>query len=193
MKKFINILNPDESTTILDVGGTSKNWDLLDYKCKSNIILLNIEDFQQTEWCSPYKFVKGDGRYLDYLDKSFDIAFSNSVIEHVGNYEDQKRFADEILRVGKKVWVQTPAKSFFVEPHLICFFIHHFPPKIQEATIRYFSLWGLITKPSRERSKEFLRSIRLLNYREIKALFPSCKIYKERFIFFTKSYIVVRL
>ncbi len=34
--------------------------------------------------------------------------------------------------------------------------------------------------------------IRLLTFKEMKSLFPDCEIIKERFLFFTKSYIAVR-
>ena len=52
--------------------------------------------------------VKGDGRKLEFDNNEFDIVFSNSVIEHVGDFQDQKLFSKEILRVGKKIWIQTP-------------------------------------------------------------------------------------
>ncbi len=45
---------------------------------------------------------------LPFKDKSYDIVFSNSVIEHVGNLEKQKQFADEVQRVGKSYFIQTP-------------------------------------------------------------------------------------
>ena len=53
--------------------------------------------------------------------------YSNSVIEHLHEFDQQKRFADEVRRVGRKLWVQTPARGFFVEPHLITPFIHYLP------------------------------------------------------------------
>ena len=36
-----------------------------------------------------------------YEDKQFDLVFSNSVIEHVGDLEGQRQRAHEIMRVGK--------------------------------------------------------------------------------------------
>ncbi|MEM2045934.1 MAG: class I SAM-dependent methyltransferase, partial [Candidatus Bathyarchaeia archaeon] len=54
------------------------------------------------------EWIIGDARCMPFKDKSFDVVFSNSVIEHVGNYDDQKMCAEEIRRVGKCYFVQTP-------------------------------------------------------------------------------------
>ena len=64
----------------------------------------------------------GDATDLSpFKDKSFDIVHSNSVIEHLYNFENQKKMASEIMRVGQKHIVQTPNKYFFLEPHLSYF------------------------------------------------------------------------
>ncbi|WP_255695553.1 methyltransferase domain-containing protein [Rhodohalobacter sp. 614A] len=56
-----------------------------------------------------FQYVQGDALDMHmFEDKSFDVVFSNSVIEHVGSFENQRRFADEVRRVGKAYWVQTP-------------------------------------------------------------------------------------
>ena len=133
-----------------------------------------------------------DGRQVCCADRSFDICYSNSVIEHLFEFEQQKRFADELRRVGRRVWVQTPARSFFVEPHLVTPFIHYLPKRLQRKLLRNCTLWGWLTRPSRERVDEFLREVRLLGFREMKALFPDCRIERERFLGWTKAYIAVR-
>jgi len=112
-------------TRILDVGGDAFNWDLI--KRKSKITILNLS--KPKEMLSShenYDFVVGDSTALLYEDNSFDIAYSNSVIEHLHTYERHKLFASELNRVSKKLWVQTPARSFFIEPHLITPFVHYF-------------------------------------------------------------------
>lgn len=54
-----------------------------------------------------------------FQDNEFDAVFSNSVIEHVGDYEAQRQMANEIMRVGKRYFVQTPNFYFPIEPHIL--------------------------------------------------------------------------
>ncbi|MGH9671836.1 MAG: methyltransferase domain-containing protein, partial [Bryobacteraceae bacterium] len=45
-----------------------------------------------------------DGRAMPFRDAAFDVVFSNSVIEHLGDEESQRRFAGEVARVGRGFW-----------------------------------------------------------------------------------------
>jgi len=192
MEKFIKEFDVEENDTILDVGGTPYNWNIINVKNKNRVTLLNLNIPKGIKDKNGFNFVVGDGRNIKYEDNFFDIVFSNSLIEHLFNYDNQKIFAKEIGRVSKKLWVQTPNKYFFIEPHLLGIFIHWFSKKIQKKVIRYFTLWGLIVKPSKKRIEDFLNEVRLLSYKEFKDLFPDCKIYKEKFMGFSKSFIAIR-
>lgn len=195
-KKRLNqfkLLFPEKvCTTIVDLGGATYQWDRLKYNSKINI--LNLVAARDVEDCPPnYNFVVGDALDTKYEDKSFELAFSNSLIEHVGGWEEQKRFAREIQRIGKRIYCQTPNKYFFVEPHLIAPFIHFLPRSLQSYfLVRYATLWGLIAKPGRDEVEELLSSIRLLNKKEMVELFPDCEILTERFLFMPKSYIAIK-
>jgi hypothetical protein len=78
---FCSAFPPSAFRTVLDVGGTSQIWHMLD--TPYDVTLLN-EDPQELETGS-VRCVIGDGRNLQFPDRSFDVAFSNSVIEHVGD------------------------------------------------------------------------------------------------------------
>jgi hypothetical protein len=131
---------------------------------------------------------------LPFRDASFDIVFSNSVIEHVGNNESQHRFASEVMRVGRAFWVQTPNRRFPVEQHLLTPLIHWLPRSVQSAIVPRFTVWSLLMRPMQDRREFYLRhyleDIRLLTAGELRALFPGARIIRERFLGWTKSLIV---
>lgn len=188
MARFLRVVNPQPGEEVLDIGGGVFNWQLIGLRNK--IVLLNLSNSDAVQLPPNFSFIVGDGTSLNYSDKAFDICFSNSVIEHVGAFEKQKMFAREICRVGKKIWLQTPARSFFFEPHYLTPFVHWLPKHWQKKLLRNFSVWGLITRPTQEYVDDFVEQTRLLSYAEIKQLFPGCKIETEKFLFLTKAYLV---
>ena len=113
----------------------------MDYEAE--ITLLNInEGWLKVPETSrrTYIPVVGDGRQTSYADYSFDLAFSNSVIEHVGSEEDAARFAAEMQRVGRAFYCQTPNKWFPIEPDLGTLFLHWFPSLLKNYyVLRYFT------------------------------------------------------
>ena len=191
MRRFREAMSPDGETRILDVGGTPFNWQLLggDY----GVTLLNLrapEDVSELD--SRFSFVEGDGTRLDYPDGAFEIVFSNSVIEHLFTHEKQQLFAAELRRVGRKLWVQTPARWFPLEPHFLTPLVHYLPLRWQRRLVRNFTVLGWFTRPSQAEVDQLLDSLRLLTYSEFQDLFPDCRIVKERFLFLTKSFVAVR-
>lgn len=192
MAWFKSKMNICGQHVILDIGGWPYTWK--DWEDRNPITSLNTFQIAGGKTGAGVDIVTavGDGCSLPYAEQAFDICFSNSVIEHVGTWDRQKAFAREIRRVGRGVWVQTPAFCFPVEPHLLAPFIHWFPRSLQRRLIRNGTLWGLTKRPSPSQVEAFLNEVRLLNYREMQELFPDCTILKERFLFITKSYIAFK-
>src|SRR5262249_38047761 len=178
MRRFAAELKPSPATRILDVGGYP--YDLKQYGVPAKITVLNLSQESYVDpQTSGVEFVVGAGRKMNYADQAFDIVYSNSVIEHLSTIENQALFAREVRRVGRAVWVQTPARCFFIEPHYLTPFIHYLPVGLRRKLLRYFTVWGWITRPSRQRVEEMIHEIRLLNHREMKQLFPDCHIARE--------------
>lgn len=183
-------MKPAASSSILDVGGTEAFWS--ESAFKDRVTLLNTEPSRFGAAGKVGLQVVGDGCALPFPDKAFDIVFSNSVIEHVGTWERQVQFAAESRRAGTSVWIQTPAREFFIEPHLIAPFIHWLPRRWQRRMIRWFTVRGWVDRPNPADVEAFLDEVRLLTFGEMERLFPDCEIRKERFLGLCKSYVATR-
>lgn len=193
MQRFAREFGIKGETRILDVGGGPFNWSLLDVKPRVTIVNMPRarEAFDDHFVC-----VFADGRRLPFPDQSFDIVFSNSVIEHVGDWDSQRTFAAEIARVGRTYWVQTPNRGFPVEPHLMTPFLHFLPREWQSVIARRFTVWAMIERPSRDRweyyIEHYLRDIRLVDAGEMQRLFPGAEIMRERLGGMTKALVAMR-
>jgi len=192
MALFRERMKPPKEAHILDVGGYP--WCWLDARVSSPVTILNLHILPglENQYKDRCKLVIGDATRMQFQDQQFDIVFSNSVIEHLGTYQQQEKFAKEVRRVGRDLWIQTPAKCFFFEPHLLTPFIHWLPKQMQISLARYFTVWGWITKPSKQTAVEYVDELRLLNETEMRDLFQDCEIVKEKIFGLTKSYIAVR-
>jgi SAM-dependent methyltransferase len=169
------------------VGGYVYYWSFFDQMPRVTIV--NIEPPENPD--RRIDWVVADARRLPFRDGAFDVAFSNSVIEHISEPGDREAFAAEIVRVGRRYYVQTPARWFPVEPHLMTPFIHYLPRGVQRKLLRNFTVWGVLVRPTPEGCDAFLRDIRLMTARELRLLFPSAEIWRERALGLVKSLIAV--
>jgi hypothetical protein len=193
---FVKTIRPSMDMRLLDVGGYPWGW-LCHAPVVKSIDCLNIHKINWNPASSPahnIRMLQGDACNMSEIKTGeYDIVFSNSVIEHVGSWEKQKAFAQEVRRVGKKLWIQTPAWECPIEPHYLAPFVHWLPKSLQKRVIRYFSLYGLIQKPSAQEIDSLVEEIRLLRLKEFQILFPDGNILTEKLIcFFKKSYIALK-
>jgi Methyltransferase domain len=189
MKAFIDQLKPGKNDRILDVGGYPEFWTGSGIRSFVTILNVHLTTSASNEKIST---VVGDATDLQYEDNAFDIVFSNSVLEHLGTLERQQRLANECARVGKRLWIQTPARSFPIEPHFLTPFIHYLPKSWRKKMLRNCTVWGWLVRPSDTQIDDALDEIRLLNDKEMRVLFPDCTIEREKVFGLTKSYIAVR-
>ena len=189
MRRFLRTFAPSDATPVLDVGGTPFNWDLIGRPAP--VTLLNLSRPAGAE-PGGFSQVRASGTALPFRDGSFALGFSNSVIEHVGPSGEREAFASELRRVARGLWVQTPARGFFFEPHLLTPFIHYLPRSWQLRLVRRFTVWGWLTRPDPAAVERAVNGTRLLSHREFAALFPDCEIRRERFLGWTKAYVAVR-
>lgn len=165
---FVNFIKPSENDKILDVGVSNciercTNYFEIFYPYKKNITALGIgnekeySDFKKE--FPEVKLIIGDGKNMYYYsDNYFDMAFSNAVVEHVGDRGKQRKFIYELVRVSKKGFITTPSYWFPIELHTMLPFIHWLPKGLCSWLYKKLGLkyWGDINNLNLLKSKEFL-------------------------------------
>jgi hypothetical protein len=182
----------DRPLRILDIGGTNKYWEQRGWAGRDDveITLVNLEAEPRRH--ANIHPTAGDATDLsEYGDGSFDVAFSNSVIEHLFTLENQQRMAAEMRRVGRTYWVQTPNFWFPIEPHFLVPVWHWLPERVRVAILRRRGVgWaGRCEDPAHAR--RIVQEHRLMRRRELASLFPEGDVRPERFGGLVKSWTAV--
>ncbi|MHC5024787.1 MAG: class I SAM-dependent methyltransferase [Planctomycetota bacterium] len=176
---------------ILDVGGTPDFWQRHGWAGRADVrlTLLNLRPQPSTQ--ANMHCLEGDATDLGrFGDRSFDIAFSNSVIEHLYTATRQRQMASEVRRVAGACWVQTPNFWFPIEPHFYLPAWHWLPAPVRIALVRRFRCGCRGPCPDRAHARRVVKEIRLLRRRDLQAIFPGASIIGERVGGLVKSWIV---
>ncbi len=204
---FQERLRPTPDDTILDLGGGDGSHIAALCGWTKNITVADASapDLAAAERHGFAVSLLDGTKTLPFADKSFDIVFCNSVIEHVTGDKDvvrtwtdgaafvrqadglQAQFAAEIDRVGKAYFVQTPYRHFPVE-------LHTWTPIVLESLPRGVRL--RVHRMLRD-SRWWPRHVtnvdwRLLTIRDMKRMFPRAEIVTERSFGLVKSLIAVK-
>ena len=177
---------------ILDVGGTCHFWEQRGWSGRDDIdlTLLNLE---AEETGIPHiRSIAGDATDLSqYEDDSFDLVFSNSVIEHLFTYENQRAMASECARVGKNMWIQTPNYWFPIEPHFHWLGWQWYPRWVRVNAIQRVNCGHRGPYPDRKEAEAAVDEVRLMSHRELVEAFPGARIWREKLFGLTKSFVVI--
>lgn len=179
--------------SVLDVGGTVAFWSSLGESTGKDfdVTLMNLEPCLNE--VPGFNFAEGDARDLrEYRDGQFDMVFSNSVIEHVGDYADMQRMADEVRRVGRFYMVQTPNRYFPIEPHFHVPLFQFLPARLRAEMLMRRDLGWVKREPELEEALQIVNGVKLIGRSQMQAIFPDATIHMERFLGFGKSLIAVR-
>jgi hypothetical protein len=165
---FLGVIADEGKNTLLDVGGNSgidSEWLPL-YQEFREVVAVNLNPAPDPYSLPHVRRMVGDGCCLPFADGSFEWVFSNAVIEHVGGWREQERFANEIQRVAARgYFVTTPNKYFPIEPHAMLPFYQFLPVSVQKKVAPY--------SPGYLRAYE---EINLLSAGQMKQLFPGAQV-----------------
>lgn len=174
---------------IIDVGGTNTFWEQRGWAGRDDvsITLVNLEAAERRH--ANVDPTSGNATDLsEHADGAFDVAFSNSVIEHLFTFENQARMAAEVRRVARAYWVQTPNFWFPVEPHFLVPAWHWLPEEARVAILRRRGVGWAGRCPDPERARAVVREHRLMRRHELARLFPGATIVPERIGGLVKSW-----
>ena len=164
---------------LLDVGGHREFWIRSGLAFEGiRFVILNLTSDEPDR--GPYAHVRGDARDLrEFEDGEFDIVFSNSVIEHLGTWEDQVRMAAAVRRVGRRYFVQTPNRRFPLEAHTLFPYWQYLPLGVRARMLQTFHMGWFKRIPDPVRARKAAASISLLSRKEMQRLFPEARIWEE--------------
>jgi len=184
---FMQLLCPGPDMRILNVGTTGARigfWEQLEqwYPYPEQIYGGGLHFDAVVDYKESFPRVTAmvfDGCALPFTDKSFDIVYSNAVLEHLPAPAAVTRFANEVQRVGKSWFISTPNFWFPMEPH------YHLPyvqllPQIWQRKVA-----SSLGKPTYEH-------LQLLSKREMQRLFPTSEVIGCRVTFYPETLIAYR-
>jgi SAM-dependent methyltransferase len=132
-----------DALRVLDVGVTDKEFTPSDnylekhYPYPNMITALAVDEPQRFREKYPaVKALAYDGKRIPFADGSFDVCWSNAVIEHVGDRPQQLAFLKELIRSSKSVFFTTPNRYFPIEMHTRTPLLHLLPKKVFDAYLR---------------------------------------------------------
>lgn len=187
--------------SILDMGGTVEYWDRVGFdflrEVGARIALLNrfAGELSPPVGCEDL-FTQAVGDACDlsqFEDRAFDLAHSNSVIEHVLTWDNMKAFAAETRRVADNYYVQTPYYWFPVDPHYYKMPLFHWLPRPTRAKLlSTFPIAHSGRVKTVDLAYDVVDRARLLDKTQFDFLFPDANVAFERFAGLRKSLIGIR-
>ncbi len=214
-ESFLKEIKPTAESTILDIGFSEEEYSDTDnflekhYPQTEQITALCLEtpeaylharkevDFQVPKEAIAVKnklaskrypqleIVTYNGKTFPFSDKTFDICWSNAVLEHVGDEEEQIIFLKEIKRVAKRAFITTPNRYFPIEVHTRIPLLHFLPKKVFDRFLHF------VGKAWAADEYMYLLSLSDLCKRLEAAGISKYKIIKNKLLFFTLDFVVV--
>lgn len=192
-KLFLSYIKITRETTTLDVGFNEEEYRDTDnfieknYPFPNNLTALGL--WEQKKFKEKYplvKTIKYDGKVFPFSNKEFDVCWSNAVLEHVGNMDQQIIFIKEIKRVSKTAFITTPNRYFPIEIHTRTPLLHYLPKKTFDRYLKFFG--------KEQKTGDYMN---LLSLKKIKKILSYANIYNYKiiknklFLFFTLDFVII--
>jgi len=202
---FLNVIEIRKGDLIVDLGGGYGELMELFGEDKSDYEIL-IADISKSSLKEARKkgfktLLLKEPDPLPFNDQEVDVIFCNSVIEHCTvpkssmwaitdndlfkdkAFKVQSFFAQEIERISKSYFVQTPSISFPIESHTLFPFAAKLSRPYQISLIKFLNnFWVKKTSPDWN----------LLTKSEMKSLFPNGNIIEKKWLGFPKEIIAYK-
>lgn len=182
---------------IVDLGGTQAYWLIGEDFIRRNshrleIVLVNTEA-EHAAGPGPFRHLQASATDpMLFAGERFDLVHSNSVVEHVGTWEDMRRFAANVRRLAPRYYVQTPNFWFPFEPHFRTLGFQYLPAWMRTWLVTRMPLGFFQRIPSWSEARDVIDHHRLLSARQMASLFPDAALRREKLAGFSKSLIAVR-
>ena len=183
---------------IVDLGGRPEYWAMFERGFLEahgvHVTCVNVGDELAPTDDPMFTLLEGSACDLrEFADGAFDLVHSNSVVEHVGDWDNVERFAGEVRRLAPRYYVQTPYVFFPVEPHFSAMFFHWLPEPIRAHILTQRTLGFMPGKAvDMGDAMRAVQHARLLSKRMFRYLFQDAQYPDEQVIGLTKSLIAVR-
>ena len=188
---LVQTLFPDiRDMRVLDLGGTVEAWQRAPIK-PAHVTVVNLFEPGETNepWLLP---VMGDACAASEVlaagshGDSFDLVFSNSLIEHVGGHAKRVALAVEVRALAPYHWVQTPYRYFPVEPHWLFPMMQFLPVRARASIARSWPLAHSRPATMAE-AQSNVQWTELVSITEMRAYFPNSQVVHERVAGLVKS------
>lgn len=188
------VIREKGSCRIADIGGTAYYWKIAEEFVASNPVEIHLFNLAHVDVPTPkFKSLIGNACAMDdHADMSFDVVHSNSVIEHVGNWDAMTRMAANVRRLAPAYYVQTPNFWFPFEPHFRAPFFHWLPEQVRADLLLRFNLGFGGKRVDLDAAMRGVQSAALISARQMAYLFPDARIERERVAGLSKSLMAIR-
>jgi len=199
LRSLIEAIHAEKGAVhILDIGGRRAYWasslgERFLAATRTRVTLLNLAgEAEPIPAGDPlFRSTEGDALVLTRADMArYDIAHANSVIEHVGRWQDIEKFA-ALMRMAPAYYCQTPYFWFPIEPHTLTPFFHWLPESLRAKAFRSFNIPHYPRAQTMSWAMGNVESIKLLDRAQFSALFPDARIAFE-WLGLPKSLIAIR-